>query len=42
VELAREGMARLTLWLDCNSDFFGAYHDIPAQAAGQIVVPKLQ
>jgi len=42
VKLSREELARLTLWLDCNSDFFGAYHDTAAQAAGQIVRPNLQ
>jgi hypothetical protein len=42
VELTREELDRITLWLDCNSDFFGAYEEIEAQACGQIVRPKLQ
>jgi hypothetical protein len=42
VQLSREEMDRITLWLDCNSDFFGAYDDIEEQACGQIVRPKLQ
>jgi hypothetical protein len=42
VSLSREDMARLTLWLDCNSDFFGAYHDITAQACGEVIQPSLQ
>jgi len=42
VKLSRQEMDRIVLWLDCNSDFFGAYHAIAAQAAGQIVRPNLQ
>jgi hypothetical protein len=32
---------RITLWLDCNSNFYGAYHDTEAQARGQVVLPRL-
>ncbi|MBN2269282.1 MAG: hypothetical protein JXN61_01625 [Sedimentisphaerales bacterium] len=42
VELPREDYHRLTLWLDCNSDFFGAYDDTAAQARGKIVRPALE
>ncbi len=33
---------RLDLWLDCNSVFYHAYHDMELQAAGQIVQPVLE
>ncbi|MCP5520609.1 MAG: hypothetical protein H7A46_03575 [Verrucomicrobiales bacterium] len=33
---------RITLWLDCNSEFYGAYEDILAQARGEVVWPELQ
>ena len=42
VKLAPEEMHRLTLWLDCNSDFFGAYENIADQAAGKVVKPKIE
>ncbi len=41
VRLPRADWHRLTLWLDCNSEFYGAYHDVEAQARGEIVVPRL-
>lgn len=41
VQLPPEAMRRLTLWLDCNSVFFGAYHDLDRQRAGDKVVPNL-
>lgn len=42
VTLSPEEMARIDLWLDCNSDFFGAYEDIEAQACGEMVKPTLE
>ena len=42
VKLSDEQMHRITLWLDSNSDFFGSYEDLLAQARGEIVIPKLQ
>lgn len=39
LRLAPEELRRITLWLDCNSNFYGAYHDPEAQAQGQIVKP---
>jgi hypothetical protein len=30
------------LWLDCNSEFLGAYEDPAAQARGEIVKPSLE
>ncbi len=32
---------RLTLWLDADSDFFGAYENPEAQARGAVVKPAL-
>lgn len=34
-------MRRQALWLDCNSNFYGAYHDPAAQARGGVVLPRL-
>jgi hypothetical protein len=41
VELTANELRRIELWLDCNSNFYGAYHDLAAQARGEIVQPKL-
>jgi hypothetical protein len=40
VALPPEDLRRLTLWLDCNSNFYGAYHDATAQASGAVVRPR--
>jgi hypothetical protein len=42
VELSPEDLHRLTLWMDCNSNFYGVYHDIEKQAQGVAVAPILQ
>ena len=42
VKLTPEEMHRITLWLDCNSDFFGAFENTKAQADGQVVKPKME
>ena len=42
VKLGDEELYRITLWLDCNSDFFGAYENIDAQSEGKIVYPTLE
>ncbi|MBN1343682.1 MAG: NPCBM/NEW2 domain-containing protein [Phycisphaerae bacterium] len=42
VRLSAEEMHRITLWLDSNSDFFGAYEDPLAQARGEVVRPALE
>ena len=42
VKLSPEEFRRITLWLDCNSDFFGAYEDTMAQSRGEIVRPSLE
>ena len=41
VKLSPEDLHRITLWLDCNSEFYGAYEDIAAQARGEVVQPSL-
>ena len=42
VKLTPEEMHRITLWLDCNSDFFGSYENTKEQADGQVVKPKME
>ena len=41
VKLAAEDFHRITLWLDCNSEFYGSYHSADMQARGEIVLPTL-
>jgi hypothetical protein len=41
VKLSPEDFHRVTLWLDCNSEFLGAYEDAAAQARGELVRPSL-
>lgn len=41
VKLAPEDLHRITLWLDCNSEFYGSYESTVAQSAGQVVHPTL-
>jgi hypothetical protein len=41
VELPHGDLHRITLWLDCNSEFYGAYENTPAQARGELVAPSL-
>ena len=42
VELTEEEWHAITLWLDCNSNFYGVYHDLAEQAKGEPVLPILQ
>jgi len=42
VKLSPEELHRITLWLDCNSDFFGAYEKTQEQAAGEVVRPSIE
>ena len=42
VKLPDGDMRRITLWLDCNSNFYGAYRDAGRQARGEVVVPQLR
>jgi len=41
VKMPPEDRRRITLWLDCNSEFFGAYENTQAQARGEIIFPSL-
>ena len=41
VKLSEEDRHRLTLWLDCNSEFYGSYENTEAQARGEVVLPTL-
>jgi len=41
VKLPAEDLHRITLWLDCNSEFYGAYRNTEAQARGEVVQPLL-
>ncbi|MHC4088189.1 MAG: HzsA-related protein, partial [Planctomycetota bacterium] len=42
VKLSKKDLHRITLWLDCNSDFFGSYENTEAQAKADIVQPTLE
>lgn len=42
VQLSAAELHRLVLWLDCNSEFYGAYEDTAAQGRGEIVWPSLE
>ena len=42
VKLSPEELHRITLWLDCNSDFFGCYENLAAQVQGKVVQPTLE
>ncbi len=42
INLTSDEMHRIALWLDSNSDFFGAYENLEAQSRGEIVYPKLE
>ena len=42
VRLSEEDMHRITLWLDCNSDFFGSYENTLDQSKGKVVHPSLR
>jgi len=42
LKLPAGDLRRITLWLDCNAEFLGAYEEAKAQAEGKIVVPSLE
>jgi len=42
VSLPEEDLRRITLWLDSNSEFYGAYENTEAQARGEVVRPSLE
>jgi hypothetical protein len=41
VKLDPAELNRITVWLDSNSEFYGSYEDIVAQARGEVVEPTL-
>jgi hypothetical protein len=41
VELSDADLHRITLWLDCNSEFYGAYEQPAAQSQGILVRPSI-
>ena len=40
LQLPPEDLRRITLWLDTNSVFYGAYKNTEAQQVGQVIPPK--
>ncbi|MCX6875374.1 MAG: NPCBM/NEW2 domain-containing protein [Verrucomicrobia bacterium] len=42
LQLSREDLHRLTLWMDCNSDFYGSYEKLEEQKDGKVVWPSLE
>jgi hypothetical protein len=42
VQLSADERHRIALWLDCGCNFYGAYHDLEAQARGERVKPEVQ
>ena len=40
MKLPPADLHRITLWLECNSNFYGAYHDTERQARGTCVAPR--
>lgn len=42
VKLTPQELHRLIVWLDSNSDFYGAYEDTDAQSRGQVVRPRIE
>jgi len=42
LKLSPEDLHRLTLWMDCNSDFYGSYEKLAEQKDGKVVWPALE
>lgn len=42
VKLTPEELKKIILWLDCNSNFYGAYHDLEKQVKGEVVLPLIE
>jgi hypothetical protein len=42
VKLSSDDWHRVTLWLDCNSEFYGSYENTTAQARGEMIRPTLE
>jgi len=42
VKLSQSDFHRITLWLDCNSNFYGAYVKTREQIRGKVVMPDIE
>jgi len=42
LKLNKGDLHRLTLWMDCNSDFYGSYENLTEQKEGKVVWPMLE
>jgi len=42
VKLSKDDLRRITLWLDCNSNFYGAYVKMQEQVQGKVVMPEIE
>ncbi len=42
LKLTEEEMHRITLWLDCNCNFFGAYLEVDKQMRGELIMPSIE
>jgi len=41
VSLSPDDLRRISLWLDGNSNFYGAYTDLEQQSRGELVLPTI-
>jgi len=42
LKLTDEELYRITLWIDCNTNFYGAYLETEKQARGELVMPSIK
>ncbi len=42
VKLSPKDLYRITLWLDCNTNFYGDYFETEKQARGEVVMPRVE
>jgi hypothetical protein len=42
LKLSTEDLRRITLWIDCNSNFYGTYQELKKQGVGERVMPKIR
>ena len=42
LKLTPEELYRITLWIDCNTNFYGAYLETAKQARGELVMPSVK
>jgi hypothetical protein len=42
VTLSKDDLYRITLWLDCNTNYYGVYERRDKQMKGEIVMPTLE